>query len=163
MTITFRDALPGEPEAAALLDAYFDDREQTWSNPGAAYARKPAADEELTPPRGVLLLGYLDGAPAAIGGVRRIPGGEGVRFEIKHLFALPAARGTGLGRAMLAELERRAAGFGATEIVLDTNRSLVAAARLYAAAGYVSVAPFNDNPNATDWYAKALPARPPSL
>jgi hypothetical protein len=57
---------------------------------------------------------------------------------------------------LLAELERRAIGFGATESVLDTNASLTAAAGLYHSSGYRSIPPYNDNPNATNWYAKRL-------
>ncbi|MCX7521295.1 GNAT family N-acetyltransferase [Microbacterium sp. STN6] len=81
---------------------------------------------------------------------------ERVRFEVKHLWLSPAARGRGLGRALLTELERRAAAFGASEVVLDTNDSLEAAGGLYRASGYESIAPYNDNPNATTWYRKSL-------
>ena len=68
----------------------------------------------------------------------------------------PAARGTGLGRALLTELERQAALLGATEVVLDTNERLAAAQSLYRSSGYAEVEPYNDNPNATHWFRKAL-------
>ena len=48
------------------------------------------------------------------------------------------------------------AGSGRPSVVLDTNASLEAAGNLYRRAGYVDVAPYNDNPNATNWYAKRL-------
>ena len=41
--------------------------------------------------------------------------------------------------------------------MLDTNASLESAAALYRRSGYVSIAPYNDNPNATNWYRKTLP------
>jgi GNAT superfamily N-acetyltransferase len=75
---------------------------------------------------------------------------------VKHLYLTPHARGRGLGSALLAELERRARELGAATLVLDTNRSLLAAGGLYRSAGFVPVPPYNDNPNATDWYAKRL-------
>jgi ribosomal protein S18 acetylase RimI-like enzyme len=78
------------------------------------------------------------------------------RGEVKHLWVRPAARGTGVGRALLADLERRAAAFGATEVVLDTNERLEAAQALYRSTGYREVEPYNDNPNATHWFAKGL-------
>ena len=56
----------------------------------------------------------------------------------------------------MEELERRARALGATELVLDTNRSLEAAGALYARLGYERIAPYNDNPNATDWYRRSL-------
>ena len=68
----------------------------------------------------------------------------------------PAARGTGLGRALLGELERRAALLGATEVVLDTNARLAAAQHLYRSSGYAETSPYNDNPNATHWFSKRL-------
>ncbi|WP_426515730.1 GNAT family N-acetyltransferase [Diaminobutyricibacter sp. McL0618] len=79
-----------------------------------------------------------------------------VRYEIKHLWVDPAYRGLGLGRSILSELEDRARGFGATEVVLDTNFSLEAAGALYRSSGYEAIEPYNDNPNATDWYRKVL-------
>ncbi|HEY8590669.1 MAG TPA: PadR family transcriptional regulator, partial [Naasia sp.] len=60
------------------------------------------------------------------------------------------------GRLLLAKLERRAAGFGARTVVLDTNASLEAAGGLYRSSGYTAVEPYNDNPNATHWYRKQL-------
>lgn len=78
-------------------------------------------------------------------------------MEVKHLYVAPAGRGRGLGRALLRELEHRAAALGATRMVLDTNATLDSANHLYRAEGYLAVEPFNDNPNATDWYAKDLP------
>jgi ribosomal protein S18 acetylase RimI-like enzyme len=109
-----------------------------------------------------------DDNPAGCGGVRGLPterradavgapaGPHPVRYEIKHLWVDPAHRGLGLGRAILFELEDRARGFGATEVVLDTNSSLEAAGGLYRSSGYEQVEPYNDNPNATDWYRKTL-------
>ena len=58
--------------------------------------------------------------------------------------------------ATMVALEAAARNAGARTLVLDTNRSLEAAGGLYRATGFVPVPPFNDNPNATDWYAKRL-------
>lgn len=56
----------------------------------------------------------------------------------------------------MAELERAAAELGAAWIVLDTNESLTVAQQLYRTSGYEDVPPYNDNPNATHWFAKRL-------
>ena len=77
-------------------------------------------------------------------------------MEVKHLFLRPVARGRGYGKLLLAELERRAAGFGTRLVVLDSDAGLEAAGGLCRASGYVDVPPFNDNPNATNWYEKRL-------
>lgn len=138
-----------DPIADELLGEYFDSREL--GMPGYRTFRPDAA--LFTPPAGVFLVAVLDGRPVGCGGVRML---SPVRGEIKHLWMRPAARGTGSGRALLAELERRAAELGATDIVLDTNARLEAAQALYRSSGYVDVEPYNDNPNATHWFRKAL-------
>ncbi len=78
------------------------------------------------------------------------------RFEVKHLYLRPFTRGRGLGRALLTELEANARGFGADELLLDTNSSLTAAGGLYRSSGFVEIPAYNDNPNATNWYSKRL-------
>ncbi|WP_235559489.1 GNAT family N-acetyltransferase, partial [Microbacterium sp. Leaf351] len=65
-------------------------------------------------------------------------------------------RGRGWGRLLLDALEDEARRLGATELVLDTHHSLTAAAGLYDSSGFVTIPPYNDNPNATRWYGKRL-------
>jgi ribosomal protein S18 acetylase RimI-like enzyme len=137
------------PVADDLLGEYFTSREL--GMPGYRTFRPDPALFE--PPAGVFLVAELDGAAIGCGGIRMLAPD---RAEVKHLWVRPAARGTGLGRALLTELERRAAEFGATEIVLDTNERLEAAQSLYRSSGYVDVKPYNDNPNATHWFRKGL-------
>ena len=66
------------------------------------------------------------------------------------------ARGLGIGRRLLAELEASAARSGATKTRLETNRTLTEAIGLYGSAGYVEVAAFNDEPFADHWFEKRL-------
>lgn len=153
----FEAVSPAEPSTAALVAQYFAERSAGFPMVDGYHAAVPDP-ARFEPPAGVFL--RLDddrGAPIGCGGVRRIdPDGNGERLEIKHLFLIPAARGAGLGGALLDELEQRATGLGARTIVLDTNAVLTAAGGLYRSHGYESVAPYNDNPNATDWYAKPV-------
>ena len=155
----FREALPSDPIAHRLLSDYFTSRELGFASE-RGYTIVHPGNEQFTPPRGVFLVVELDGDPVGCGGIRSIgaarDGGE--RFEVKHVWVDPHARGTGLGGKLLDELEARAIGFGATEAVLDTNASLTSAAALYRSRGYVNIEPYNDNPNATNWYGKILPA-----
>jgi GNAT superfamily N-acetyltransferase len=110
------------------------------------------------PPDGVFLVVRGDDEePVGCGGIRRLPDGPaGIRYEVKHLFLEPATRGRGWGRLLLDELERYARGWGAVELVLDTHHTLEAAGGLYASSGFVTIEPYNDNPNATRWYGKTL-------
>ena len=138
--------------AHALLAEYFAYRAQTFPNP-AGYVTKYPEPEQFVRPDGVFVVVSLDGADVGCGGIRWLGSG---RFEVKHLWLQPGVQGRGLGRALLAELERLAVELGATELVLDTNASLEAAGGLYRSSGYVDVEPYNDNPNATNWYRKVL-------
>ena len=70
-------------------------------------------------------------------------------------WACEAARSKAIAD-LLTELRRAQSALGATEAVLDTNVALTAAGSLYRASGYVEIEPYNDNPNATLWFAKPL-------
>jgi GNAT superfamily N-acetyltransferase len=160
--VTWREAAVDDPTAHALLTEYFAHRAETFPA-GGTYRTVFPGPEQFVPPHGVFLLVEAQdaaGRPGFVGcgGVRRIePTDTGrARFEVKHLWLQPHTRGRGYGRALLAELERRARTFGARQLVLDTNDSLEAAGSLYRSAGFVEIAPYNDNANATTWFAKAL-------
>ncbi|MDE0547155.1 GNAT family N-acetyltransferase [Microbacterium sp. C7(2022)] len=141
-----------------LLTEYFHSRELGFAQQNVTYTITFPDPASFVPPHGVFVVAYDgEGEPVGCGGIRLIdPGARGVRYELKHLYLRPATRGKGWGRAIVDELETRALGFGAREIVLDTHHSLTAAGALYASAGYTSIEAYNSNPNATRWYSKTL-------
>lgn len=145
---------PDDPVTAELLTAYFTERVDGFT---AGQYRVASPDPaQFVSPGLFLRIDEDEGAPLACGGVREIEPDRGRRMEVKHLFVAPSARGSGVGRRLLNLLEAHARREGVSWLVLDTNRSLQAAAGLYRSSGFEPVAPFNDNPNATDWFAKAL-------
>lgn len=135
-----------------LLDEYFSFRAAGFPIPGGYRTVHPSPDA-FERPRGVFVVVREGDDVLGCGGIRML---SSTRAEIKHLWVRPAAQGRGLGRAMLGHLEQLAANLGATETVLDTNASLDAAGSLYRSSGYESIEPYNDNPNATNWYRKVL-------
>lgn len=152
--LTFSPAAVDSEPAATLLGEYFTSRELGFT--GGRYRVFTPDPEMFTPPAGVFLVAEENDEPVGCGGVRRIadaPDGA-VQFEVKHLWLRPSTRGKGFGRAMLGALEDQAVLLGATRLVLDTNASLEAAGGLYRSSGYTDIPPYNDNPNATNWYAK---------
>jgi len=144
------------PAAQALLTEYFEMRAEGF--PGGAYRIVLPDPSAFVPPAGdFVVLQTETGDAIGCGGIRRIPAGpDGERFELKHLYVRPSARGLGGGRMLLAGLEDRARALGAAELVLDTHHSLEAAAGLYTSSGFAPIPPYNDNPNATVWLRKAL-------
>ncbi len=155
----FREVDVEGAEALELLRAYFAERAAGFPAEQGEYRPTYPTTAQFTPPAGVFLVVVDDGETIGCGGVRRIASDSSTgreRFEVKHLWLAPAARGRGAGRRLLEELERRAVGFGAREIVLDTNASLAAAGGLYRSSGFAEIAPYNENPNATHWYGKRV-------
>ena len=108
---------------------------------------------DFAPPRGCLLIARLHGAAIGCGALRTLEPRLG---EIKRMWIAPSARGLGLGRRMLAELEREAKRRRMRLLRLDTNRSLRQALKLYRSSGYREIECFNDNPYADHWFEKKL-------
>lgn len=173
--MTLREAAVDSPESRRLLTDYFAWREESFPSASGSYTVTFPESDAFRPPRGVFLLAFSPdsdpgGAPASggkaigCGGIRRIADdAEGrVRYEVKHVWLAPQSRGRGLATSLMTELEERARRFGADTVVLDTHDSLEGAARLYARLGYSRVDAYNDNPNATVWYAKDLSETPAS-
>jgi GNAT superfamily N-acetyltransferase len=151
--VSFRESPVDEPRAHALVAEYFAMRENTFPPELGDYTPKYPTPADFVPPHGVFLVVVDEGQDIGCGGVRAL---DAHRFELKHLYIRPQARGHGLGRQLLTELENRASAFGATEFVLDTNASLVAAGNLYRSSGYRNIERYNDHPNATDWFHKTV-------
>ena len=149
--VEWREERADSPAAVAQLTAYFSSRELGFT--GGVYRVVFPSPDAFVPPDGVFLIVSVDGTDVGCGGIRRL---SPSRFEVKHLWLDPTARGQGLGKKLLAELERRAAAFGASEVVLDTNDSLEAAGGLYRSTGYEVIEPYNDNPNANLWLRRSL-------
>jgi len=84
-------------------------------------------------PDGVFLVVREEGRAVACGGVCRF---DETRAELKRMYVVPEARGRGLGRRLLVELEAEARRLGYAGIVLETGDRQTEALGLYASAGY---------------------------
>lgn len=144
---------PGDPLARYCLQAYFaelDSRFETGFDPAPSI---PADEEAMRPPAGLFLVASLRGDPIGCGALKFH---SDQPAYLKRMWVAESARGLGVGRRLLGELERRALEHGAAKIWLETNKSLAEAISLYRSAGYVEVAPFNDEPYAHHWFEKQL-------
>lgn len=112
-----------------------------------------AEPSELTPPAGLLLVAYLRQEPV---GCSALKFHGDAPTEIKRMWVAPQARGLGLGRRLLAELERHAREARVSVLRLETNRTLSEAIALYRASGYQEVEAFNSEPYAHHWFEKRL-------
>src|SRR5262249_35674789 len=144
---------PADPDAQHCLREYFAEIDRRF-DAGFDPARSIPADA-FRPPGGVFLIARLRSEPVGCGALK-LP--AGAPPEIKRMWVAASARGLGIGRRLLAELEARAARHGSDRIRLETNRTLTEAIAMYRSAGYVEVAPFNDEPYAHHWFEKRLVA-----
>jgi DNA-binding MarR family transcriptional regulator/GNAT superfamily N-acetyltransferase len=144
---------PTTPAARFCLGAYFAELDARFDL-GFEPERSISADaDELVEPRGLLVVARLRSEPIGCGAVK-LHGDEPA--EIKRMWVAPEARGLGLGRRLLSELEQHARTGGATVARLETNRALHEAIALYRSAGYLEVARFNAEPYADHWFEKVL-------
>ncbi|MCS6892503.1 MAG: GNAT family N-acetyltransferase [Rhodovarius sp.] len=98
------------------------------------------------PPRGALLIARAQEDGQALGCVALRPLFPPGVCEMKRLHVTPAARGRGIGRALVAAVLAAARQAGYAEIWLDTLQRLEPALGLYRAMGFRPIAPYNDSP-----------------
>jgi ribosomal protein S18 acetylase RimI-like enzyme len=149
---------PSDPRAVRALREFmaemssrFTGREATDDDVREALREFPSDD--LLEPEGLLLVAHRDGAAVGCAGLRRIGDGLG---EVKRVWVSPGSRRQGLGRRLMAEIERHARERGLRELRLDTRSDLVESRRLYEQLGYREVEPFGANPYAAHWFVKRL-------
>jgi GNAT superfamily N-acetyltransferase len=143
---------PHHPDVDRCLRTYFAELADRYGgfDPGLS---RPLTPEQMIPPAGLLLMAYLDGEPVGCGALRFLPDSAAT---IKRMWVAPTARGIGLGRRILAELEDRARANGVRLLRLETKNELYEAIQMYTSFGYREVEPFNDEFYADHWYEKSL-------
>ncbi len=129
------------------------------------YHRCPATREEvlgaeagypngdLVAPTGIPLLAWQGVSVLGCAGMRVRPDAIG---EVTRVFVESAARGRGLGRLLMAELERNSLEMGIRTLRLDTRTDLIEARGLYVSPGFVEGEAHNADPYANHWFRKEL-------
>lgn len=144
---------PKSADARWCLEHYFAELKVRFSG-GFDHAKSLYSDAgTFAPPSGAFIIARLGGKPVGCGAIIFL---KKKTAYFKRMWLAPDVRGNGLGRRLLAELERVARKSGATNTCLETHRSLREAIALYRSSGYREVAPFNDEPYADYWFQKSL-------
>ena len=115
-------------------------------------ARYDGAGEPGTPPSAadvsvVLVVRDEDGLALGCGALRSL--GDDVA-ELKRMYVVPGARGRGVSKLVLAELEAAAVAHGWTTLRLETGPRQPEAVGLYERAGYRPIAAFGAYVGAAD-------------
>jgi len=150
---------PDTPDARWLLAQYFAEIDRRFENGFDPKVARQMRARDMRPPNGRFLVARLRDRAVGCAALWLLPGQPA---EVKRMWVAPEARGLGLGRRLLAEIETRALKAGAKVLHLDTNRSLVEAIALYQRCGFVEVPAFNDEPHAQHWFEKKLRRRLPA-
>lgn len=151
--VEFQVEDPTGPAASYCLQSYFDELTTRFDNgfdPSLGHAGDVTVFSE---PTGLFLIAYLRGTPIGCGGLKfhnEHPA------DLKRMWVAETARGLGVGRRLLTELEQRASEGGAGVVRLETNKSLTEAINLYRTTGYTEIPSFNDEPYAHHWFEKHL-------
>jgi GNAT superfamily N-acetyltransferase len=142
--LEIRDVGYHHPDAGRLIAEVQAEYVVRYGGPDDAHI----ASDQFDLPDGRFAVGYCDGEPVAMGGWRRLPvadprtGWADPAAEIKRMFVVERMRGAGFARAMLAYLERSAAGQGIRWLLLETGSKQPEALALYRSSGYADVPPF---------------------
>lgn len=158
--VVFRVARADDEPGATLLAEFLAELEDRYGPPPADGPSGPTATpDELAPPHGTFLVGWVGDEPVACGGCKRLFGEEhpdGPTAEIKRMYVRPSGRGRGVARRLLAELEGAARHAGHRRVRLDTGPAQPDARHVYRTSGYREIPDYNDNPRAAFWFEKEL-------
>jgi DNA-binding MarR family transcriptional regulator/GNAT superfamily N-acetyltransferase len=146
--VDFRSA-----DAERCLQKYYAELAARFPSGFELHADDAPAADELAPPGGRMIIARLFGEPVGCGALRTLGPGVG---ELKRMWISPDVRGLGVGRRLLAELERTAIALELHTVRLDTNGSLAEALHLYRTSGYREIPAYNHNPYAQHWFEKQL-------
>lgn len=144
---------PTTPDARWCFERYFSELDARFDAGFDPSLSVSSGAGEVEPPGAVLLVARLRDRPVGCGAVKL---GAGATAELKRLWVAPEARGLGLGRRLLGELERLAQEAGVEVLRLETNGSLTEAIGLYRRSGYREIPPLSDEPNADHGFEKRL-------
>ena len=135
---------PGHRDVASCWREYFAEIDRRFDRGYDLAKAVQVTADQLRPPAGVVLVARRGDEPVGTASVMMHGRGPA---DVKRMWVSSAVRGLGLGRRLLAEIERHAKASGARSVRLETNRTLVEAIAMYRSAGYIEVAPFNSEPH----------------
>lgn len=136
MTVSVRPADPRSEEARALLGASHALLSSLYPPEHNHYL----SVDGLAQPHIDFWIAEADGQPLGCVALARLDG----YGEVKSMFVDPAARGQGIGAALMAALEDRARASGLAVLRLETGDTLHEAHRLYRRHGFTDCGPFGD-------------------
>jgi DNA-binding MarR family transcriptional regulator/ribosomal protein S18 acetylase RimI-like enzyme len=149
--VEFEVVDPADPRAQQCLRRYVAELERRFEAGFDPSLSISAELHELRAPEGLFVIATLHTEPVGCGALKFHAERPA---ELKRMWVAESTRGLGIGRRLLAELERRAVAAGVTTIRLETNKTLTEAINLYRSAGYREIPAFNEERYAHHWFEK---------
>jgi GNAT superfamily N-acetyltransferase len=134
--IEIRTARLDEPAVQKLISDALDDLSRRYG--GGSGDDTPVAAEEFAPPHGAFLIALNGGELIGCAGWRS----HGEDAELKRMYTVPATRGRGVARRLLAAIEESARDSGRKRVILETGDKQPEAIALYESAGYRRIEDF---------------------
>ncbi len=150
---------PTDPETLATVRELFQEYADSlgvdldFQGFGVELATLPG---DYAPPRGSLLLAFVDGAVAGCCALRPLDTSDySNASEMKRLYVRKAFRGFGLGRQLAEATLDAARQAGYACVLLDTLDDMESARALYTGLGFEEIPPYYHNPLPGSHYLKA--------
>lgn len=134
MSLTVEARHPLDPAALAMI-AGSEAELSALYRPEVRHAFSP---QQLVDAQVRFLVAFRDGEPVGCGGFAPCAG----YGELKRMFVVPSARGSGVAPAVIARLEALARAEGFALMRLETGSASPAAIAFYARSGYRRIGPF---------------------
>jgi putative acetyltransferase len=128
-----------------LFDNFPDETEDlsSYFSPGRLQQALSEVPTDFVPPKGIALIAWKEGRPVGCVVGRTLEPGIA---EMKRLFIVPDARGSGTGSALVKTLKGKMASWGYPALRLDTAVFLTDAISLYRHLGFVEIEPYTEIP-----------------
>jgi GNAT superfamily N-acetyltransferase len=135
--IKVREARFDEPAVQRLINEAMAELARRYGGTGDD---TPVAATDFAPPSGAFVVAYdtADGQLLGCAGWRA----HGEDAELKRMFTVPAARGRGVARRVLAAIEESARDRGCKRVILETGDRQPEAIALYLKCGYERIEDF---------------------
>ena len=135
MAVTLRRTTGSDAELVALTKALDAELRDEYGAVQDDYAQYNVVDTDTA------VVAYVDGVPAGCGCFKRFDGAPNAA-ELKRMFVALPSRGTGVGRAVLGELEEWARTLGYQALFLETGTRQAGAIKMYERNGYARIPPY---------------------
>ena len=136
MTVEIREVRYDEPEVGTLVALALGDLSARYG--GGSGDDTPVSAAEFAPPLGRFFVAVDGERMIGCAGWRT----HGDDAELKRMYTVPAARGRGVARRLLAAVEASARGDGRARVILEMGDRQPEAISLYQSAGYRRIPDF---------------------